>query len=95
MGGGDPVRKSSYDDPRLTEAKIPGTDVLKFRRFPELKKAMQVTKPRPQIAPEEQWEVIVSQYLHAAQLGQMPVEEALEIANAQVKMMMERSGYYK
>lgn len=95
MGGGDPVRISSYSDKRIVEEKVSGTDILRFRRLPEVIKAMEVTKPRPLIAEEEQWETVVSQYLSAIQLGQTPVEEALEIANAQVRMMMERAGYYR
>ncbi len=95
MGAGDPVRKSSYSDPRLLEAKVEGTNILRFRRLPEVLKAMETTRPRPLFPQEEQWEVLVSQYLSAVQVGQMSVEEALEIANAQVKIMMERSGYYK
>ncbi|WP_369018253.1 sugar ABC transporter substrate-binding protein [Thermatribacter velox] len=95
MGGGDPVRISSYSDPRILEAKVEGTDIPRFRRLPEVLKAMETTRPRPLIPQEEQWEIVVSQYLSAIQLGQMSVEEALEVANAQVRMMMERSGYYK
>lgn len=95
MGAGDPVRASSYNDPRLLEAKIEGTDVPRFRRYDEVKVAMENTMPRPRIIEEEQWEVIVSKYLHAIQLGEMSVEKALEAANKEVEEMMRRSGYYK
>ena len=34
LGGGDPVRMSSYQDATLTGEKLAGTDIARFRRYP-------------------------------------------------------------
>lgn len=88
MGGGDPVRTESYSNPALTELKIEGTDVKKFRRYEALEEAMKTTKARPFFPQEEKWESTVSEYLSAAQLGQMTVEEALKKADEAVNKML-------
>ena len=88
MGGGDPVRTESYSDPRLTELTIEGTDIRKFRRYDALEEAMQKTKARPFFPQEERWESIVSEYLSAAQLNQMTVEEALQKADEAVNRIL-------
>ena len=41
LGGGDPVRLSSYSDPILTDEKLAGTDVKRFRRYKEVIVAME------------------------------------------------------
>lgn len=95
LGGGDPVRASSYANPELTQATVPGyEDLLRFRRYPNVLEAMETTKPRPLFPEEEQWETVVSEPLHAIQLGQMSVEEGLEEAQDDVDRMMQELGYY-
>lgn len=88
MGGGDPVRTESYSDPALTGAKIEGTDVQRFRRYTALAEAMKTAKARPFFPQEEKWESTVSEYLSAAQLEQMSVEEALTKADEAVDKML-------
>jgi ABC-type glycerol-3-phosphate transport system substrate-binding protein len=90
MGGGDPVRAASYSDPRLTDQNIPGTNILKFRRYKALEEAMKTTKVRPFFPQEETWELTVSPYLSAVQIGDMTVEEALEEANEAVEKMLKK-----
>jgi multiple sugar transport system substrate-binding protein len=90
MGGGDPVREESYSDPALTDAKIEGTDTKRFRRYEALAEAMKTTKARPFFPQEEKWESIVSEYLSAAQLKQMTVEEALKKADDAVNQMLSK-----
>jgi multiple sugar transport system substrate-binding protein len=89
MGGGDPVREESYSDPALTDLKIEGTNVRKFRRYDALQQAMKTTKARPFFPQEEKWESTVSEYLSAAQLKQITVEEALKKADDAVNQMLQ------
>ncbi|WP_165842261.1 ABC transporter substrate-binding protein [Paenibacillus xerothermodurans] len=88
MGGGDPVREESYSDPTLTDQVIEGTDVKKFRRYEALQEAMKTTKARPFFPQEEKWESTVSEYLSAAQLKQITVEDALKKADEAVNAML-------
>lgn len=88
LGGGDPVREESYADKALTDMTIEGTNVKKFRRYEALKEAMKTTKARPYFPQEEKWESTVSEYLSAAQLKQMTVEEALKKADKAVNQML-------
>ncbi|OAS89021.1 MULTISPECIES: ABC transporter substrate-binding protein [Metabacillus] len=88
MGGGDPVRLSSYLDPTLKQVEVKGTDVKKFRRYEAVNEAMKTAKARPFFPQEEQWESIVTGYLHAAQLGEMSVEEALTKADEAVNDLL-------
>ena len=95
LGGGDPVRASSYTNPELTEATVPGyPDLLRFRRYPDTLEAMETTQPRPLFPEEERWEQVVSVPLHAIQLGEMTVEEGLAQAQDEVNRMMQELGYY-
>jgi multiple sugar transport system substrate-binding protein len=90
MGGGDPVRTASYQDARLVDQMIAGTDIHKFRRYEALAEAMKTTKVRPFFPQEEKWEITVSPFLSAVQIGDMTVVEALEAADkAVVKMLNE------
>jgi multiple sugar transport system substrate-binding protein len=88
MGGGDPVREESYADSSLTDLKIEGTDVKKFRRYDALAEAMKKAKARPFFPQEEKWESTVSEYLSAAQYKQISVEEALKKADDAVNKML-------
>lgn len=88
LGGGDPVRTESYSNPALSELKIEGTDINKFRRYEALQEAMKTTKARPFFPQEEKWESTVSEYLSAAQLGRYTVEEALKMADTAVNEML-------
>lgn len=90
MGGGDPVRTESYSDPALTNELIQGTDVKKYRRYEALQEAMKTAKARPFFPQEEKWESFVSEYLSAAQLKTMPVEEALKKADEAVNKMIKK-----
>ena len=88
MGGGDPVRQSSYLDPTLKQVEVEGTDVKKFRRYEAVNEAMKTAKARPFFPQEEQWESSITGYLHAAQLGEMSVEEALTKADEAVNDLL-------
>jgi len=90
LGGGDPVRQSSYTDTKLTDDKVPGTSVLRFRRFPQVLDAMKNALPRPFFANEERWETTVTTPLQAVQLGQMDVPQALAGADTAVNASLQR-----
>jgi ABC-type glycerol-3-phosphate transport system substrate-binding protein len=90
LGGGDPVRKSSYSDPKLTEDLIKGTKVKRFRRFPEVVKAMDNAMPRPFFANEERWETTVTSPLQSISLGQTPVAQGLAAADKAVNDSLQR-----
>lgn len=90
MGGGDPVRADSYNSPKLTDLKIEGTDVKKFRRYTALAEAMKTTKARPFFPQEEKWETAVSIYLSAIQLGKAKVEDALKEADKDVNKLIKK-----
>lgn len=88
-GAGDPVRASSYADPRLTEARVAGyPDLRRFRRHAQVLQAMQTAKPRPLFAHEEQWETVVSAALWSIQTGQSTVRTALRKAQDDVAQMI-------
>jgi multiple sugar transport system substrate-binding protein len=90
LGGGDPVRQSSYSDPTLTEAKVKGTDVLAYRRFPQVLTAMRNAMPRPFFPNEERWETTVTTPLQAVQLGQTPTQQGLTSADKAVDASLAR-----
>jgi multiple sugar transport system substrate-binding protein len=90
LGGGDPVRISSYSSPKLTDETLPGTDVKRFRRYPQVLIAMQNTMPRPFFPGEERWETSVTTPLQAIQLGQMTVEQGLKEADNDVRKSLSR-----
>jgi ABC-type glycerol-3-phosphate transport system substrate-binding protein len=90
LGGGDPVRVSSYSDPKLTEDKVPGTDVKRFRRYPEVLVAMKNAVPRPFFAGEERWETTVTGPLQAISLGQLSVPQGLAQADKAVDESLSR-----
>lgn len=90
LGGGDPVRVSSYSDPKLTKEKLDGSKALRFRRFPEVLDAMENARPRPFFAGEERWESTVTTPLQAVQLGRMPPEQGLAEADKAVQSSLAR-----
>lgn len=90
LGGGDPVRISSYADPRLIEEKLAGTDIQRFRRYPVVLKAMENTMPRPFFPSEEAWETVVSGPLQSISLGETSVVEGLAEADAAVDRLLSR-----
>jgi ABC-type glycerol-3-phosphate transport system substrate-binding protein len=90
LGGGDPVRRSSYENETLTGDKVPGTDVLRFRRFPEVIKAMETTAPRPLFAGEERWETAVSTPLQSISLGRVGAADGLKQADEAVQKTLAR-----
>jgi multiple sugar transport system substrate-binding protein len=83
-GGGDPVRSSSYSDPTLTQEKLQGSDALRFRRLPEVLKAMQAAQPRPFFPKEEGWETVLSTQLSAISTGGSNVDGGLSKADSDV-----------
>lgn len=96
-GAGDPVRASSYTDPRLTEARVEGyPNLRRFRRHAQVLQAMQTAKPRPLFAQEEQWETVVSAALWSIQTGQSSVRSALAKAQDDVAQLIKdlRSSTY-
>jgi multiple sugar transport system substrate-binding protein len=81
LGGGDPVRLSSYNDPKLADETLPGTDVKRFRRYPEVITAMKNAAPRPLFEGEERWETTITTPLQAVQLGQISPTDGLKQAD--------------
>ena len=90
LGGGDPVRLSSYSDPKLTGEKLPGTDIKRFRRYPEVIIAMKNAFPRPLFEGEERWETTITTPLQAVQLGQSTPEEGPKAADAAEDASLQR-----
>jgi multiple sugar transport system substrate-binding protein len=90
LGGGDPVRQSSYTDPTLTDAKVKGTDVMRFRRFPVVLETMKTAMPRPFFPNEERWETTVTSPLQAIQLGQTDAAKGLGDADKAVDSSLSR-----
>jgi ABC-type glycerol-3-phosphate transport system substrate-binding protein len=90
LGGGDPVRISSYDDPKLMNEKVQGSDQLRFRRLPEVKQAMESAQPRPFFPLEERWEQVVSTPLQAIALDRTSVEDGLAQADEDVNSSLNR-----
>ncbi len=90
LGGGDPVRISSYSNPKLIEETLPGTNIKRFRRYSAVLVAMQNAMPRPFFPGEERWESIVTTPLQSIQLGQMAVEQGLKQADDAVRKSLLR-----
>lgn len=91
LGGGDPVRISSYSNPTLVKQKVKGmAGILRFRRYPATLTAMKNTHPRPYFPREERWETTLSPHLSAIQLGRSSVEKALKSADADINTMLKR-----
>lgn len=90
LGGGDPVRRSSYSNPTLTQAKVPGTSVLRYRRLPQVLIAMKDARPRPFYPGEERWETTLSPSLQAISLGQMSVQQGLKQADQAIDATLAR-----
>ncbi len=90
LGGGDPVRRSSYSSPTLTNETLPDSDIKRFRRYDVVLDAMENAKPRPFFPGEEAWETVVSGPLQAIQLGEMSIEEGLAAADEAVNRLLTR-----
>lgn len=90
LGGGDPVRKSSYINPTLTDETLADSDVARFRRYDVVLDAMENTMPRPFFPGEEAWETVVSGPLQAIQLGEKSVEDGLAEADQAVNRLLMR-----
>ena len=84
LGGGDPVRRSSYNNPILTKQTLPGSTVLRYRRLPEVLKAIASGQPRPLYPAEEKWETMLSTELSAISLGQKTVAAGLASADSTI-----------
>jgi multiple sugar transport system substrate-binding protein len=90
LGGGDPVRLSSYANPKLTQDVVPGTDVKRFRRYSQVMIAMKNALPRPFFSGEERWETTVTSPLQAVQLQQVAAADGLAQADKAVDSSLER-----
>jgi len=84
LGGGDPVRISSYSDKTLTGEKLAKTSIDRFRRYPSVLKAMELAHPRPFFPGEEAWETLLSSELSAISLGQKTVPVGSKNADAAI-----------
>lgn len=94
LGGGDPVRMTSYTDPLLTEARVAGhPELRRFRRHERVLEAMQTARPRPLFAHEEQWESVVSASLFAIAHGRCSAHAGLTKAQRDVLQLMKDLGY--
>ena len=90
QGGGDPVRTSSYADPKLTEETLPDSKVLRFRRFPVVLEAMKTAQPRPFFPAEESWETTFSTELSSISLGKSSVDDGLARADEGINKSLTR-----
>ena len=90
LGGGDPIRESSYSNSILTDEILKGTDVKRFRRYDVVLDTMKNATPRPFFPGEEAWETVVSGPLQAIQLGVNSVEDGLAEADAAVDRLLSR-----
>ncbi|MDQ1698127.1 MAG: multiple sugar transport system substrate-binding protein [Frankiaceae bacterium] len=90
LGGGDPVRQSSYSNVKLTKDKVPGTNVLRFRRLPQVIVAMKNAMPRPFFAGEERWETTVTTPLQAVSLGKESPAQGLTQSDKAVDASLQR-----
>lgn len=90
LGGGDPVRLSSYTNPILTHDKVKGTNVPRYRRFPQVLTAMRNAQPRPFFPNEERWEKLLSTQLQAISLGQLTVQQGLAAADKSIDSSLQR-----
>jgi len=84
LGGGDPVRASSYSDKTLTGQKLPNSSIDRFRRYPAVLKAMTLARPRPFFPGEEAWETLLSAELSAISLGQKSVAAGSKAADSTI-----------
>lgn len=84
LGGGDPVRASSYSDPILTGEKLAGTSIDRFRRYPAVLVSIRSAKPRPFFPGEEAWETLLSTQLSAISLGQNTVAIGSKAADTSI-----------
>ncbi len=90
LGGGDPVRISSYSNPKLTQESVAGTSVKRFRRYPQVMIAMKNAMPRPFFPNEERWETTVTSPLQAVQLQQVAAAPGLAEADKAVDASLQR-----
>lgn len=88
LGGGDPVRISSYSDATLTGEKLAGTSIDRFRRYSAVLLAMKTAKPRPFFPAEEAWETLLSTQLSAISLGQKTVANGLKTADTSIDKLL-------
>jgi ABC-type glycerol-3-phosphate transport system substrate-binding protein len=90
LGGGDPVRMSSYSDPKLLDETIKGTKIKRFRRLDAVRTAMESAQPRPFFPLEERWETTVSTPLQEVALGRESVQDGLKKADGDVDSSLNR-----
>jgi hypothetical protein len=88
LGGGDPVRISSYSNATLTGEKLAGTSIDRFRRYPSVLKAMEKARPRPFFPGEEAWETLLSSELSAISLGQKTVAKGSSAADSTINKFL-------
>lgn len=88
LGGGDPVRLSSYSDATLTGEKLAGTSIDRFRRYSAVLESMKTAKPRPFFPGEEVWETLLSTQLSAISLGQKTVDVGLKAADDSINKFL-------
>jgi ABC-type glycerol-3-phosphate transport system substrate-binding protein len=88
LGGGDPVRISSYSNKTLTGEKLAGTDIDRFRRYSTVLKAMESARPRPFFPGEEAWETLLSTELSAISLGQKNVTQGSKAADSAINKFL-------
>ena len=88
LGGGDPVRLSSYSNSILTGEKLAGTTTDRFRRYPTVLKAMELARPRPFFPGEEAWETLLSTQLSAISLGQKNVSQGSKAADSAINKFL-------
>jgi multiple sugar transport system substrate-binding protein len=89
LGGGDPVRKSTYLNATLTKQTVKGApNEKRFRRYSEVLKAMATTQPRPYFPREERWETTLTPFLTSIQLGKSSVPDALKKADKAIDDML-------
>src|SRR6185369_13716386 len=79
--GNPPTRKSVFNDPQL---------VAKFPSYPAQLRSLESSRPRPRTPLWNEIENAFGIYLSKANSGELPAEDALNQANAEIKKIIER-----
>ena len=79
--GNPPTRKSVFNDPQL---------VAKFPSYPAQLRSLESSRPRPRTPLWNEIENAFGIYLSKANSGELPAEDAMNQANAEIKKIIER-----
>jgi multiple sugar transport system substrate-binding protein len=81
LSGNPPTRRSVFTDPEL---------VIKFPSYPAQLRSLEASRPRPRTPLWNEIENVFGIYLSRANAGEMPAEQAMEEAQAEVLKIIKR-----